>query len=79
MKDFQMSQMTEKPSNPRLLYAREHLPRLGITLSNSTMLRLEEAGKFPKRIRLGAHSVAWLASEIHGHIDTLAAEREAGQ
>nr|WP_288937883.1 AlpA family phage regulatory protein [uncultured Sphingomonas sp.] len=39
------------------------------------MLRLEAAGRFPRRVRIGAHSVAWLASEIHDHIAKLAAER----
>lgn len=60
----------------KLLLAREDLPRLGLNLSPSTLLRLEAAGKFPKRIRIGAHSVAWLASEIYAHIEALAAERE---
>lgn len=59
----------------KILLAREDLPRLGITISNSTMLRLEAQGRFPKRVRLGAHSVAWLASEIRAHIDALASAR----
>lgn len=70
--------MTALPSN-KLLPVRGDLPRLGINISPSTLLRLEAAGKFPKRVRIGAHSVAWLASEIQQHIDRLAAEREAGQ
>jgi predicted DNA-binding transcriptional regulator AlpA len=53
------------------------LPRLGLNLCPSTLLRLEAAGQFPKRVRIGAHSVAWLASEIHEHIAKLAAERGA--
>lgn len=64
--------------NP-IFYDRLDLRRKGIKLSNSTMLRLEAAGRFPVRIRLGAHSVAWLALEIHEHIDRLAAERESNQ
>jgi predicted DNA-binding transcriptional regulator AlpA len=63
----------------KILLTRQDLPRLGINLSNSTMLRLEAAGQFPKRVRIGAHSVAWLKSEIHEHITKLAAERELGQ
>lgn len=64
--------------NPnKILLVREDLPRLGINLSPSTLLRLEATGKFPKRVRIGAHSVAWLASEIHAHIEALAAEQEA--
>lgn len=72
-----MNDLTKQVAESRLLYGREHLPRLGINLSPSTLLRLEATGKFPKRIRIGVHSVAWLASEIHGHIEALAADREA--
>ena len=61
----------------RLLLTRSDLPRLGFRISNSTLLRLEAAGKFPKRVRIGAHSVAWLASEVEAHVVALAAEREA--
>lgn len=64
--------------NPnKILLTREDLPRLGLNLSPSTLLRLEAAGQFPKRVRIGAHSVAWLASEIDAHIAKLAAERGA--
>ena len=66
--------MTVLPPN-KILLTRGDLPRIGLNLSPSTLLRLEAAGKFPKRIRVGEHSVAWLASEIHGHIASLAAER----
>lgn len=61
----------------KILLTRDDLPRLGISVSPSTLLRLEAAGRFPRRIRLGAHSVAWLASEIYAHIEALAAERVA--
>lgn len=67
--------MTALNSN-KILLTRDDLPRLGINISNSTMLRLEAAGQFPKRVRIGAHTVAWLADEIHDHVAKLAAERE---
>ena len=60
----------------KLLLVREDLSRLGINLSPSTLLRLEAGGKFPKRVRIGERSVAWLAAEIHAHIAMLADERE---
>lgn len=69
--------MTQQTADGRLLYTRKHLLRLGISLSNSSLLRIEAAGKFPKRIRIGAHSVAWIAAEIHDHIDQLAKQRAA--
>ncbi|MBX3564837.1 MAG: AlpA family phage regulatory protein [Sphingomonas sp.] len=59
------------------LYDRADLRRRGIKISNSTLLRLEAAGSFPKRVRIGAHSIAWLASEIDAHIAALAEAREA--
>lgn len=37
-------------------------------LSKSTRWRLEHIGKFPKRRRLSANSVGWLASEIENWI-----------
>ena len=74
-----MENQSEKAVGGRLLYSREHLPRLGINLSPSSLLRMEADGKFPKRVRIGAHSVAWLALEIHEHIDTLALARENGR
>ena len=64
-------------AHSRLLYSREHLHRLGINLSASSLLRFEAQGKFPKRVRIGAHSVAWVACEIHAHIEALSADREA--
>ena len=66
--------MTALNSN-KILLTRDDLPRLGLNLSPSTLLRLEAAGQFPKRVRIGVHSVAWLASEIHEHIAKLAEER----
>lgn len=68
--------MTALPSN-KILLTRGDLPHLGLNLSPSTLLRLEAAGQFPRRVRIGAHSVAWLACEIYAHIDALASAREA--
>ena len=61
----------------RLLLTRGDLPHLGIKVANTTLLRMEAAGSFPKRIRLAPHSVAWLAAEVHSHIEALASAREA--
>lgn len=69
-------QISEPQRANRLLYTRVDLRRRGITISNSTLLRLEAVGRFPKRVRLGGHSVAWVASEVVSHIDNLRAERE---
>lgn len=66
---------TELPST-KILLTRCDLARLGINLSNTTMLRLEAAGRFPKRLRLAEYSVAWLADEVFAHVAALATARE---
>ena len=71
-----MNDETTRAADNRLLYSPEHLPRLGITFSPTSLRRLEAEGRFPKRVRVGVRSIAWLASEIHEHINKLAAERE---
>ena len=72
-----MEEELKQAADSRLLYGPEHLSRLGIPFSPTSLRRLEAEGKFPKRVRLGVHSVAWLASEIHEHIAKLATERGA--
>lgn len=66
--------MATLPST-KLLITHDDLPRLGINYSNSTLLRWEKAGTFPKRVRLGAHSVAWFASEVLDHLKALQESR----
>lgn len=59
----------------RLLYVPDDLPRLGLSYANTTRLRWEAEGKFPKRVRLGGHSIAYIADEIDAYIARLAAAR----
>ncbi len=63
----------------QLLYDRSDLRRRGIKISNSTLLRLEALGRFPRRVRIGAHSVAWLANEIDEYVGLLGAARGANR
>lgn len=74
-----MTDQTNDGGVRRRFYTREHLRRLGVTQSASTLLRLEAAGRWPKRVRIGDHSVAWIKDEVDTHLDALAAEREAGR
>lgn len=39
--------------------------------------RLEKAGSFVKRVRVGANRVAWLESEVKAWIDERVAKRDA--
>lgn len=43
--------------------------------SDATIYREEMAGRFPKRIKLGANSVGWLESEVDEWIKEKAAAR----
>jgi prophage regulatory protein len=55
----------------RLLRPRQVIELIGF--SNSRIRQLEEAGEFPRRIALGAHAVAWRASEIRDWVEKRAA------
>jgi prophage regulatory protein len=55
------------PAHDRIVTYPRLKPDWGITYSNVHLLRLEKAGKFPRRLPLGG-SVAWLESEISGWI-----------
>ncbi len=57
--------MSNETCLEKLLLTRSDLKRLGITVSNTTILRWESLGRFPRRLRLGGGTrVAWLASEV---------------
>lgn len=51
--------------------------RILVPYSDMHIWRLEQAGTFPKRIKLGPHSVGWSYSEIMDWIDTRKNERGA--
>jgi prophage regulatory protein len=48
----------------------------GVPYSFAHIARLEAAGQFPKRIKLGACRVAWLAEEVQSWIDERVAQRD---
>jgi prophage regulatory protein len=47
----------------------------GISFTRRHIDRLEANHKFPKRVRLGEHSVAWVESEIDAFIEAAMAAR----
>ena len=57
------------PLEGRLIRAREISYRLGVSVP--TLYHWEKTTDFPKRIRLGANSVAWRGSEVQHWIDHL--------
>lgn len=66
--------MTNSMAN-KMLATREDLKRMGINVSNTTKLRWEAQGRFPRRIRMGGTTVAWLMSEIEDWLAERADER----
>lgn len=74
-----MANDNDHRAHGRVLYTRADLRRYGIRVSNSTLLRLEAAGKFPARIRLSGHSVAWIAAEVDAHVAELASSRRCAR
>lgn len=60
----------------RVLRKKELLTMLG--LSDPTVYRLERAGKFPKRLRLGGQACGWLQSEVEDWLAERAAARNEG-
>ena len=64
---------------PRWFYLREDLKRRGIKLSDSSLSRKEAKGEFPKRVKLGRYTCAWVASEIDAYVEALMAARGEGR
>jgi predicted DNA-binding transcriptional regulator AlpA len=59
----------------KILLSRADLQRLGIKLSNSSLLRAEGRGAFPRRLRLSAAKVCWDRDEIMSWLQARKAER----
>lgn len=62
-------------SDSKTLATRDDLKRFGIYVSNTTLLRWEARGRFPRRIRMAGTSVAWFMPEIEDWLSERAAER----
>lgn len=69
-------QQIEKTEPKKLLINRTELKQMGIHVSNTTLLRWEETGNFPKRIKLSNSSVAWLFAEIEDWVMNISQQRE---
>lgn len=66
----------QKPSINREILSREDLASYGIFVSNSSLLRWEQNGRFPRRMRLAGTRVAWLKSELDLWLAERAEERK---
>jgi prophage regulatory protein len=65
-------------SHPKQLIDKKELVKL-VKYSPQHIARLEKAGQFPLRLRLGQNRVAWLLSEVEDWIDERLLRREADQ
>lgn len=61
-------------SHPKQLICKKELTKL-VKYSSQHIARLEKAGRFPKRLRLGQNRVAWLLAEVEEWIDERLAKR----
>ena len=59
----------------KLVSKKELKATYGVPYSFAHIARLEAAGLFPKRIKLGACRVAWVADEVDAWIDERIANR----
>jgi predicted DNA-binding transcriptional regulator AlpA len=59
-----------------VLLTRADLREHGIRISNSTLLRMEAKGKFPKRRYLTPHTVVWHREEIDEFLSSLFTNNE---
>ena len=62
-------------SHPKQLICKKELTKL-VKYSSQHIARLEKAGQFPKRLRLGQNRVAWLEAEVENWIEERLAKRD---
>ena len=55
-------------SNPKQLIDKKELTKL-VKYSPQHIARLEKAGQFPQRLKLGQNRVAWLLQEVEDWIE----------
>jgi prophage regulatory protein len=60
----------------KLVSKKELKSIFGVPYSFAHIARLEAAGQFPQRVRLGACRVAWIAEEVQAWIDERIATRD---
>ncbi|WP_300012423.1 AlpA family transcriptional regulator [uncultured Roseobacter sp.] len=65
----------ETHPQPLVLLSRSDLKNLGITLSNSSLLRAEARGAFPRRLRPSPATVCWDRAEVAEWLERRKAER----
>lgn len=64
-------------THARFVLHSQLLPEFGIGWSNVHLLRLEKETKFPRRVRIGNNTVAWLHSELVAWVEQRVAQSRA--
>ena len=59
----------------KTLATRDDLKRMGINVSNTSLLRWEKQGRFPRPIRMAGTTVAWFVSDLEDWLADRADER----
>ena len=65
----------QRSNADQVILTRKDLFDMGIDVGDSSLLRWEYYGRFPRRIKLSGTRVAWLKSEVDEWIKDRAAER----
>ena len=63
--------------NEETLLLHQDLDQMGLSVSNTTLLRWEKAGRFPRRLRLAGTRVAWLKSKVDEWLNQTAERRNS--
>lgn len=58
------NQRTESIQENAIFLSREDLRDLGIRVSSSTLIRWQNAGRFPNAVRLGGTKLAWRKDQV---------------
>lgn len=59
----------------KTLATRDDLKRMGIAVSNTTLLRWEKQGRFPRRLKCGGTTCLWSVAELSAWLEERAEER----
>jgi prophage regulatory protein len=60
----------------RIFLTRRDLKAMGVGVSNTTLLRWEELGRFPRRVRFSNTTVAWPRELVMDWCEERIAERD---
>lgn len=65
----------EDSAQAKVLLTRADLHGMGIKLSNSSLLRAESRGAFPRRLRISPATVCWDRAEVNAWLEARKSER----